>query len=191
MKAQPNTPPESSALPADVAALQALVTRLLQENEYLKRMLFGRRSEKLADDPGHGQLFGAAPLPTADTSADDPPNPPPRPRKRHTGSRALPDSLPREIHEIHPPEAERTCPDCGRPKAIFGQDVTEELEVVPARFFVNRYVRYKYACRHCQGHVSIGPLPQRSLDKGVPGPGFMAQLITGKYADALPLYRQQ
>ena len=168
------------------------MARLLQENEYLKRMLFGRRSEKLADDPSQGRLFGDAVAPTAAVPAeDDEPDPPPRRRKRHKGRRPLPDSLPRETHEIHPPEHERTCPDCGAPKTIFGQDVTEELEVVPAKFFVNRYVRYKYACRHCQGHVSVGPLPPRPLDKGIPGPGFLAHLITSKYADALPLYRQQ
>jgi transposase len=193
LKPQPSNPPHSAELPADVAELQALVARLLQENEYLKRMLFGRRSEKLGDDPSQGRLFGDALAPAAAVppEGDDEPDPPPRRRKRHTGRRPLPDSLPRETHEIHPPENERTCPECGAAKAIFGQDVTEELEVVPARFFVNRYVRYKYACRQCQGHVSIGALPPRPLDKGVPGPGFLAQLVTSKYADALPLYRQQ
>jgi len=155
-------------------------------------MLFGRRSERLVDDPNQQQLFGAAPAEAAPPDDDDDePDPPPRRRKRHKGRRPLPENLPRQVHEIHPPEDERTCPDCGRAKAIFGQDVTEELEVVPAKYFVNRYVRYKYACRHCQGHVSVGSLPPRPLDKGIPGPGFLAQLITGKYADALPLYRQQ
>jgi transposase len=193
LKPQPSHPPQSAELPAEVAELQALVARLLQENEYLKRMLFGRRSEKLGDDPSQGRLFGNALASTAEVppAEDDEPDPPPRRRKRHKGRRPLPDSLPRETHEIHPPEDERTCPDCGAPKVIFSQDVTEELEVVPARFFVNRYVRYKYACRQCQGHVSSGALPPRPLDKGVPGPGFLAHLITSKYADALPLYRQQ
>lgn len=192
MKSKPNLSPKSAELPADVAELQALVSELREQVAYLTRMLFGRRSEKLTDDPSQGRLFGnALPSAAAAPQEDDEPDPPPRRRKRHKGRRPLPDSLPREIHEIHPPEKERTCPDCGVPKVIFGQDVTEELEVVPARFFVNRYVRYKYACRQCQGHVSIGPLPPRPLDKGVPGPGFLAQLITSKYADALPLYRQQ
>jgi transposase len=193
LKSRPSRPPKSDELPADVAELQALVTELREQVAYLTRMLFGRRSEKLADDPSQGRLFGdaLAPAEAVRPEADDEPDPPPRRRKRHKGRRPLPDSLPRAIHEIHPPEEERTCPDCGQPKVIFGQDVTEELEVVPARFFVNRYVRYKYACRQCQGHVSIGALPPRPLDKGVPGPGFLAHLITSKYADALPLYRQQ
>jgi transposase len=173
--------------------LQALVARLLQENEHLKRMLFGRRSERLVDDPNQQQLFGDAPAPdeAATPEDDDDPDPPPRRRRHHKGRRPLPENLPRQMHEIHPPEHERSCPDCGQAKVVFGQDVTEELEVVPAKFFVNRYVRYKYACRHCQGNVSIGPLPPRPLDKGIPGPGFLAHLITSKYADHQPLYRQQ
>ena len=189
---QPNNP-RPVDLPSDVAQLQAMVLDLHQQVDYLKRMLFGRRSEKLIDDPNQQQLFGDAPAlseapPPED---DDEPDPPPRRRKRHKGRRPLPEHLPRQIHEIHPPAGERSCPDCGQAKDIFGQDVTEELEVIPARFFVNRYVRFKYACRHCQGHVSVGPLPPRPLDKGIPGPGFLAHLITGKYADHLPLYRQQ
>ena len=176
MKSRANRPPKSDELPADVAELQALVAELRAQVAYLTRMLFGRRSEKLADDPSQGRLFGDAWAPaTAAPPEDDEPDPPPPRRKRHKGRRPLPDNLPREIHEIHPPEDERTCPECGAPKTIFGQDVTEELEVVPAKFFVNRYVRYKYACRACQGHVSVGALPPRPLDKGVPGPGCLAR----------------
>lgn len=194
MESKPSIPQKSAGLPADVAELQARVMELEQQVAYLTRMLFGRRSEKLSDDASQGRLFGEALAPAAapPPGGDDEPDPPARRRrKRRKGRRPLPESLPRETHEIHPPQDERTCPDCGAAKAIFGQDVTEELEVVPARFFVNRYVRHKYACRACQGHVSVGPLPPRPLDKGVPGPGFLAHLITSKYADALPLYRQQ
>ena len=181
-------------LPCDVAELQALVSELREQVAHLKRMLFGRRSEKLSDDPNQQQLFGAAPAeappPPPPPDDDDDPKPPRR-RKGHKGRRPLPEHLPRQIHEIHPPADQRSCPDCGQAKVVFGQDVTEELEVIPARFFVNRYVRFKYACRHCQGQVSVGPLPPRPLDKGVPGPGFLAHVIASKYADHLPLYRQQ
>jgi transposase len=193
VKRRPLDRRDAGKLPTDVQQLQALVVELQEQVAYLTRMLFGRRSERLRDDPNQQRLFGEPLMPAEEASSedDDEPDPPPRRRKRHKGRRPLPENLPRQIHEIHPPEDEQTCPDCGRPKDIFGQDVTEELEVVPARYFVNRYVRYKYACRHCQGHVSVGALPPRPLDKGIPGPGFLAQLITSKYADALPLYRQQ
>lgn len=194
MKSEPLPTPPPAELPVDVAELQALVTALQAQVAYLTRMVFGRRSEKFPDDPKQGRLFGELPQPAeAVPPEDDEPDPSPRRRrrKRHPGRGPLPENLPRRLHEIHPPESERTCPDCGTTKVIFGEDVTEELELVPAQFVVNRYVRYKYACRPCQGQVSVGPLPPRPLDKGIPGPGFLAQLVTSKYADALPLYRQQ
>ncbi|MEW6253610.1 MAG: IS66 family transposase [Planctomycetota bacterium] len=193
LKSNPNQSGSSTDLPSNVAELQAMVAELRAQVAYLSRMLFGRRSEKVSDDANQGRLFDDRPASAAAPPADDDePDPPPRRRRRrHKGRRPLPENLPRQIHEIHPPEDERTCCACGAAKVIFGQDVTEELEVVPAKYFVNRYVRYKYACRQCQGEVSIGSLPPRPLDKGVPGPGFLAQLVTSKYADALPLYRQQ
>lgn len=174
-----------------------MVLDLRQQLDYLKRMLFGRRSEKLCDDPRQGLLFGSSE--GEEIQADEESEEvleedeeiPSRRRTRHRGRRPLPDHLPRCIHEIHPPEEELICPCCGEKKSIFAQDVTEELDVVPAKFFVNRYVRYKYACRRCEGYVSAGTLPPRPMDKGIPGPGVLAQVITSKYADHLPLYRQE
>ncbi len=187
-----------------------MVISLQHQVAQLQRMLFGRRSEKLlADHPSQGFLFGRiepqepsteqntaqaspenATAPDNETSAEDE-EPAPRRRTRHRGRRPLPAHLMRCVHEIHPAEPERSCPSCGADKAIFGADVTEELEMIPARFFVNRYVRHKYACPKCEGSVSQGPLPPRPIEKGVPGPRFLADLIASKYAEHLPLYRLQ
>ena len=187
-----------------------MVIALQHQVAQLQRMLFGRRSEKLlADHPSQGFLFGRiepqepqgeqnapqaspenATAPDSETSATDE-EPAPRRRTRHRGRRPLPAHLMRCVHEIHPAEPERSCPSCGEDKTIFGADVTEELEMIPARFFVNRYVRHKYACPKCEGSVSQGPLPPRPIGKGIPGPGFLADLIASKYAEHLPLYRLQ
>jgi transposase len=194
MKRRPKNPVDE--LPTDVETLRAMVIDLCGQVEYLKRMLFGRRGDRLQEDAHQGMLFHT-PEAKEDGDEDEAPEedeeaqPRRRRRSRHRGRRPLPDHLPRCRHEIHPPEEERTCPGCGERKVVFGEDVTEELDVVPAKFFVNQYVRFKYACRRCQEHVSIGPLPARPMDKGIPGPGFLAQLITSKYADHSPLYRQQ
>jgi transposase len=197
VKHKPHGKP-SDPLPSDVKALQEMVAELQSQVSYLKRMLFGRRSEKLGSDPNQGTLFGASEADVTDDAEqeealedDEETVPPRRRRTRHCGRRPLPEHLPRCLHEIHPPPEELTCAGCGEGKTVFGQDVTEELEVVPARFFVNKYVRFKYACRKCEGYVSVGALPPRPLDKGIPGPGFLAHLISSKYADHLPLYRQQ
>lgn len=173
-----------------------MIIDLSGQVDYLKRMLFGRRSEKLHDDPHQSLLFGSAEggearEPEEESEEGEESSSPRRRRKRHQGRRALPAHLPRHTHEIHPPDEELTCPCCREKKTVFGQDVTEELDVVPAKYFVNRYVRFKYACRKCEGYVSVGQLPARPMEKGIPGPGFLAQLITSKYADHSPLYRQQ
>ena len=198
MKRKPISRRKPNELPSEVEALKAMVMELLDGNAYLKRMLFGRRSEKLQDDPQQELLFGSAEGGESreeeqeeGAAEEDQESVPRRRRTRHRGRRPLPDHLPRCTHEIHPPAEELTCPCCGEHKTVFGQAVTEELDVVPAKFFVNRYVRYKYACRRCEGYVSVGSLPPRPMDKGIPGPGFLAHLITSKYADHLPLYRQQ
>ncbi|UCC32209.1 MAG: IS66 family transposase zinc-finger binding domain-containing protein, partial [Phycisphaerales bacterium] len=198
MKHKPSSSNDPNQLPSDVQQLQAMVLELRGQVEYLKRMLFGRRSEKLRDDPSQGLLFASGECGEAqedqeqeEVPEEDEETSRRRRRRRHPGRRPLPEHLPRYTHEIHPPQEELTCPCCGQHKDLFGQDVTEELDMVPARFFVNRYVRYKYACRRCEGYVSTGSLPPRPMDKGIPGPGFLAQVVTSKYADHTPLYRQQ
>src|SRR5690554_3880432 len=71
-----------------------------------------------------------------------------------------------------------------------GKDITEELECEPAKFYIKRYIRYKYAAKSGEG-VRIGELPERVIDKGIPGAGLLAMIVTGKYMDHLPLYRQK
>jgi transposase len=71
-----------------------------------------------------------------------------------------------------------------------GKEVTEELECEPARFFIRRYIRYKYAHPSQEG-VSIGALPERVIDKGIAGASLLASILVDKYMDHLPLYRQK
>jgi transposase len=198
-KRPPQARRSGNDLPRDVGELQALVLELRQQVAYLTRMLFGRRSEKLPlDEPHQGLLFGQvtpqAPEETPGedaTAAEDEEPAPRRYRRRHPGRRALPEHLLRCVHDLHPEPEDLTCPSCGQAKTRFGEDVTEELELIPAKYFVNRYVRHKYACPHCQNAVSQGALPARPLDKGIPGPGFLADLVASKYSEHLPLYRLQ
>ncbi len=111
------------------------------------------------------------------------PEKPPSPRK----SRTLPEHLRREVH-THLPE-QNNCPDCGGKLRRMGEDISEMLEYVPANFFVIRHVRPKFSCAHCSSVVQASA-PCRPVDKGLPGPGILAHVITAKYADHVPLYRQ-
>jgi transposase len=70
-----------------------------------------------------------------------------------------------------------------------GEDVTEVLEMVPARFKVVRHVRPKFSCRACET-ITQAPMPSLPIERGRPGAGLLAHVLVGKYADHLPLYRQ-
>jgi transposase len=103
----------------------------------------------------------------------------------HKGRLPLPDHLPVEEIEIHP-EGDLSQMVC------IGKEITEELECIPTRFFIRRYIRYKYAPKDKdKTGVIIGDLPERVIDKGIPGSGLLASILVDKYVDHLPLYRQR
>lgn len=70
-----------------------------------------------------------------------------------------------------------------------GKEVTEELECEPACFYFKRYIRYKYAAKNGES-VIIGELPERVIDKGIPGAGLLTSILTDKYMDHLPLLKE-
>lgn len=101
--------------------------------------------------------------------------------------RPLPEHLPRGTRNYPPKQA--ACPDCGGALKHLGEDVSEILEYVPARFKVIRQVRPKLACACCERIVQA-EAPSRPIERGVAGPGLLAHVLVSKYCDHLPLYRQ-
>ena len=185
-------------MPADVQTLQQMVLTLLGQIDdlqgqlyYLKRQLFGKKSEKLSVDQRllfenlYNQIEERI---EEQKQAKSEPAPKSR-NQNHNGRRPLPQDLPREPIEIEPAEEDLVCDTCGSEKSRIGEEVTEKLEYKPASFYVKRYVRSKYACKHCQNNVSIGQLPPMIIDKGVPGESLLAHIITCKYSDHMPLNR--
>ena len=191
----------------DIEALKALVIAQHSESlrqhessnqriEHLKlviekyrRMIFGSKSEKLK-----GQLeqleFQLEELETeqAATEAREPSSPRTTSKSRPRASRKpLPEDLPREVITHLP--AHTCCPDCGGALRQFGEDVSEQLERVPATYKVIQHVRPKFACAACE-QVVEAPAPARPIDHGLPGPGLLAHVLVSKFADHLPLYRQ-
>jgi transposase len=106
--------------------------------------------------------------------------------KRKPKRRPLPEHLPRDETVLPAPEA---CTACGGTLKSVGEDVTEELEYIPGQFVVNRIIRPRVACVCCETFHQA-PLPSRPIERGRPGPGLLAHVLVGKYADHLPLYRQ-
>ena len=152
----------TDSLPNDLQALKALVSAQRAEIERLKmmiaklrRMQFGRSSEQL--DAMIDQLqLSLEELQVSQTELTPPTEPPSRPVSRR---KPLPEHLPREIH-VHQPESK--CSGCGGKLRHLGEDVSEVLEYVPARFKVIRHVRPKLVCRCCE-HIAQVPAPSRPI----------------------------
>jgi len=112
----------------------------------------------------------------------------PRP---HPGRQELPAELPRVERVIACAPEQCTCPACGKPTAVIGYDVSEQLDVEPAKYFVLVTKREKRACKGCQqGGVSAAPVPARIIDKGLVSDRVVIDTVVSKYSDHLPLYRQ-
>lgn len=116
-------------------------------------------------------------------------------RRRRTKAERFPESLPREIKVIDVPESERLCGCCGEEMPIIETDVRERLDYVPAKLVVHELHYPKRACSKCKQGVAVAS-PQAADEEGASlssgsryGFGVTAQIILGKYADHLPLYR--
>lgn len=169
---------------------------LLEQIQLLRAQLYGRKSEK-------GTPEGPQPLPLFDmpepTDGQEQPveetHVPAHTRKKG-GRKPLPENLPRidRIHDIDP--ADKICA-CGCELSRIGEEVSEQLDIVPAQVQVIRHIRPKYACRNCEGvedngpTVKIAPVPAQILPKSIATPGLLAFILTGKFVDHNPFYRQE
>jgi len=154
----------------------------------LRRMQFGRKSEKLdrqieqlelrleALQQNDAEKVAALPEPMANAVA-----------LARSARRPLPSQLPREVRTYLPKQ--EACPDCGGELKHLGEDVSEMLEIEPVHFKVIRQVRPKLACACCERIVQA-EAPSRPIARGIAGPGLLAHVLVSKYADHLPLYRQ-
>jgi transposase len=165
---------------AEIGHLKLLIAKL-------RRMQFGRRSEKLDRQIEQLELRledleadeGAAPVEIPKT---------PRTAPEHIQRKPLPEHLPREVR-THMPALGETCSECGAAMKPLGEDVSEQLEYVPASFRVIRHVRPKFACSCCD-HIAQAAAPSRPIERGLAGPGLLAHVLVTKFADHVPLYRQ-
>jgi transposase len=203
MVAAHHTLPDLNEL--DPTALKALILSqheqlLSRDNEIehlklliakLRRMQFGRKSEKLDRqiEQLELRLDELQTTPAENNAASHHPvvvvpvsNVGVKPARR-----PLPEHLPRETRSYLPKQ--EACPDCGGKLKPLGEDVSEILEYMPARFKVIRQVRPKLACSCCERIVQAAA-PSRPIERGVAGPGLLAHVLVSKYCDHLPLYRQ-
>jgi transposase len=176
-------------LKAEVLHKQALVDKLTHENAVLKRLKFAAQSERFSGEQRSliEETLDADLQAVSDEieklQAQDEPA-----RERKVAKRQpLPADLPRrEIRH----ELESTTCSCGCQMKRIGEDVAEKLDYQPGVFTVERHVRGKWACSKCEKLVQA-PVAPHVIDKGLPTTGLLAQVLVAKFADHLPLYRQE
>lgn len=168
---------------------------LLEQIRHLRAQLFGRKSEKMPKEST------VTPLPLFDMPETAAPEEveevdvPGHTRKK-TGRKTLPEELPRveQVHDID--DADKIC-ECGCELTRIGEEVSEQLDIVPAKVQVIRNIRPKYACRNCEGiesdgpTVRIAPPPPQMIPKSMASSGLLAVILTAKFIDHLPFYRQE
>ena len=167
---------------------------------YLRRMKYGRSSEKL--EHAQLELVGgqlAQPVVVIDentgTSGQDKSNVTSieagrkkRQAKQRPGLRELPEHLPRRT-VVHTPQGGCNCEACGAGLREIGQDISEVLDYEPGSLHVVRHVRPKMACGGCST-ITQALAPSRPIERGMAGAGLLAHVLVSKYADHIALYRQ-
>ncbi len=204
----PDVSPEAAALIAqlqqqvqsqarEIAWRDAKLDKLNFELARLKRWKFGAKTEAmtaqqralfqdtLAEDEASLQAQ-LDELQRGLTEVPKTPKAPPRQPRRQ----ALPEHLERVEHR-HEPDS-TTCPntDCAQPMQRIGEDVSEKLDIIPAKFFVHRHIYGKWACRCCQTLQQV-PAEPDVVDGGIPASGLVAHTLISRFVDHLPYYRQE
>ena len=169
--------------------LETLNAKLTHEMALLKRHRFGKHSEKLnvlqrslLEDIVDADLGGIEA--ELEAAKIHPPQPEPKQQPKRV---PLPPELPRKLIEHEP---DTTQCQCGCQLTRIGEEISEKLDYTPGEFTVERHVRGKWVCNDCETLVQA-PVPPHVIDKGLPTTGLLAQVLVAKYADHLPLYRQE
>ncbi len=180
---------EIVALKRDLA-LAYLQIQALKEQLRLQRIKkYGPGSEKLSD--AQLALLELEPEVQAESVREPLPASTNRKRRPHPGRQELPAGLPRVERVIACTPEQCTCKACGQMKDVIGYDVSEQLDVEPAKYFVVVTRREKRACRQCgEGGVAAAPVPARIIDKSLVSDRVVIDTVIAKYSDHLPLYRQ-
>jgi transposase len=168
---------------------------LIEEIKLMQAKMFGPKSEKLPKDDKQLLLFEEPEENVIETGEQEEIAVPSHIRKKR-GRKPIPDNLPcsEVMHDI--PEEDKIC-GCGATKKVIGEEVSKQIDIIPAKITVIKHIRPKYACKSCEGvedansTVMIAPVPVRFLEKSIATHRLIAHIITSKFVDSLPFYRQE
>lgn len=193
-------------LPDDTKKLKAMLVEqrrayeeLQEKFELLRRVHFGQSSEKLTpEDIRQMRLFNEAEELAHSNEEHSPTVTVGEHHRKKPGRRAISADIPREevIHDLQPEQ--KRCPCCGKDRPLLDDEITEEVEIVPARAKVLRHIRKVYGPCGCSAFeaskdppVVRAPMAARMIPGSIAAPGFLAYVLTAKFVDALPFYRQE
>jgi transposase len=185
---------DAATIAAHLAAREERIKLLEEENRWLKAQLFGRSSEKTPAEevsPDQGWLFNEAEaLVHLSQSAPEKILIPAHERKKR-GRKPLSPDLPRVevLHDLA--DREKVCAKDGSTLECIGEEICEQLDYKPAQVRVLRHIRPKYACPCCREGVKIAPTPLALFPKSLATPALLAHIVTAKFVDGTPLYRQE
>jgi transposase len=167
---------------------------LLQEklNAFLRK-LFDAKSETRGVEQkdmffNEAEALAPAGTPVAEETVEEIEVPAHTRKKR--GRKPLDPNLPREVVRHELPESERVCAHDGSMLVEIGVEISEQLDIIPQQVWVIQHQRVKYACPCCDQGIKVTPAPARIIPKGLLTESALAWVVTSKYMDALPLYRQ-
>lgn len=184
----------SESMSGEIRVLRTENDLLKEQLNHYKRQLFAAKSEASATNQkdlffNEAELEGTKAQPTAEEREDDQIEVPAHKRTKR-GRKPLDPALPREVVRHELPENERVCPHDGAALAEIGVETSEQLDIVPQQVRVIRHERVKYACPCCDGGLRLAAKPPQVIPKGLLSEAALAWVITSKYLDSLPLYRQ-
>ena len=175
-------------LESKLSQQQSKINSLTFQITQLKRLLFGAKRERFIPENNPQQMvlpFEVATLEEV-SQRETIAYTREKPKKKHPGRIALPDHLPVEEIVLEPKE-DTSSMEC------IGKEITDKLELVPAKLFIKRYIRPKYIKTSRDGLTSkgiIAELPSFAIDKGIASESLLAQVMVDKFVDHLPVYRQ-
>jgi transposase len=197
-----------SDLSAKNEELSTIIHRLETQNEQLASRLhwfeeqfhllrhkrFGKSSERTV--PEQRSLFNEAEITAEQEPAPEAELETITYERKKRGRKPLPEDLPKERIEYELPEEEQYCPNCNEHMHKMGEEVRSELNIIPAQVKVIEHVRFKYGCRNCEKNsdtvtIKTAPAPQPVIKKGYASPSSVSYVMTAKFVDGVPLYRQE
>ena len=182
---------EAEKYETDIQAKDLKIQALILELAHLRRLRYGVKNEAFSGL--QRDLFEetctediAALMAEVEQADDQAGTTVAKPKRPRAGRQPLPAHLPRIEHR-HEPESCQ-CGQCGKDLVKIGEDITEQLDVEPTKFFVHRHIRPQYACRNCET-ITAAPIPPAIIDGGMAAVGLLVWVLISKYLDHLPLYR--